>query len=62
MINLYLKKINKIDPKKNALIFNGEKLNYSDLTSKINYIYSVISSSFNEKKLWLFWGTILLIQ
>ena len=50
MINLYLKKINKIDPKKNALIFNGEKLNYSDLTSKINYIYSVISSSFNEKK------------
>jgi acyl-coenzyme A synthetase/AMP-(fatty) acid ligase len=50
MLNLYLKKINKIDPKKNAVIFNDEKLNYADLTSKINYMYSVISSSFGEKK------------
>ena len=51
MIDLFLKKINEIDSNKNAVIFNGEKLKYSDLKKKINNIYSVISSSFEEKKL-----------
>jgi len=50
MIDLFLKKINEIDSNKNAIIFNGEKLKYSDLKKKINNIYSVISSSFEEKK------------
>ena len=51
MIDLFLKKIKENDISKNAIIFGDQKLKYSELLDKINSIYLLISTSFNEKKI-----------
>ena len=50
MINLYLKKISKVKPDKQALIFNRKPIIYSQLLKRIDDLYEIISSSFDEKK------------
>ena len=50
MINLYLKKISKVQSDKQALIFNSKSISYSQLLNRIDDLYEIISSSFDEKK------------
>jgi len=50
MIDLFLKKIREVKPQKKAIILNNEELSYSDLNTKINELYLLISKSFAEKK------------
>ena len=51
MIDLFLKKIKESDTSKNAIIFGDQKLKYSELLDKINSIYLLISTSFDENKI-----------
>ena len=50
MIDLFLKKIREVKPQKKAIILSNEELSYSDLNTKINELYLLISKSFAEKK------------
>ena len=50
MIALFLKKIREVESRKNAIILNNEELPYSELNTKINELYLLISKSFGEKK------------
>lgn len=50
MIDLFLKKIKDVGDQKKAIILNNEELLYSELNTKIDKVYSLISKSFNEKK------------
>ena len=50
MIDLFLKKIKEVEFQKKAIILNNEALLYSELNTKIETLYSIISKSFGEKK------------
>ena len=50
MLDLFLKKIKEVEFQKKAIILNNEELLYSELTSKIDELYLLISKSFNKKK------------
>ena len=50
MLDLFLKKIKGLESQKKAIILNNEELLYSELNSKIEEFYLLISKSFGEKK------------
>ncbi|MDB3927290.1 fatty acid--CoA ligase family protein [Flavobacteriaceae bacterium] len=50
MVDLFLKKLNKISSNKQAIIFNSKILTYGDLLIKINECYNIISDAFDHKK------------
>ena len=50
MIDLFLKKIKDVESHKKAIILNNEELLYSELNTKIEELYSLISKSFGQKK------------
>ena len=50
MIDLFLKKIKEVEFQKKAIILNNEELLYSELNTKIETLYSLISKSFGKKK------------
>ena len=50
MIALFLKKIKELESQKKAIILNNEELLYSELNTKIEELYSLISKSFGQKK------------
>jgi len=51
MVDLFLKKIKEVEFSKRAIILNNEELLYSELYSKIEKLYLLISKSFDEKKI-----------
>ena len=50
MIDFFLKKIKEVESQKKAIILNNEELLYSELNTKIEELYSLISKSFGQKK------------
>tara|TARA_B100001094_G_scaffold110677_1_gene106576 strand:- start:6072 stop:7418 length:1347 start_codon:yes stop_codon:yes gene_type:complete len=50
MIDIFLKKIKELEFSKKAIILNNEELLYSELYNKIEKLYLLISTSFDEKK------------
>ena len=50
MIDLFLKKIKEVEFQKKAIILNNVELLYSELNTKIEELYSLISKSFGQKK------------
>ena len=50
MIDLFLNKISAVDSNKTALIYNNNSTSYGQLLNRIDELYEIISSSFDEKK------------
>ena len=62
MVDIFLKKIKELEFSKKAIILNNEELLYSELYNKIEKLYLLISTSFDEKKVVVIYGTTLLTQ